>query len=87
MHVSTSKGAIPLSVELDHWQNPLCQCGKGIKLWAFSHVLQWTRFAIFSPLFAVSYVDQVIVGDFGKWQSGDIHHPAEIFEVERKKSR
>jgi hypothetical protein len=81
------RGRIPLSVELD--QNPLCQCGEGIKLGAFSRVPQWKRFApyvtraVFSPLFAVSwsllisrdisasYVDQVIVADFERLQSGN----------------
>jgi hypothetical protein len=56
-------GQIPLSVEMD--QNPICACGEGVHLGAFSEVPQWkvlapfvTRAAI-SPLFAVSYLEGI----------------------------
>jgi hypothetical protein len=54
---------IPLSVELD--QNPICGCGEGRDLGAFSKVSGWKRLApyvtraVFSPFFAVPYMESV----------------------------
>lgn len=56
-------GDVPLSVKFD--QNPICACGEGIQLGAFSKVPQWKKLAPFvtraaiSPLFAVSYLESV----------------------------
>lgn len=56
-------GHVPISVKYD--ENPICGCGEGLSLGAFSKVPQWkllapfvTR-AVFSPLFAVSYLESV----------------------------
>jgi hypothetical protein len=57
------KYSVPLSVELD--QNPICGCGEGKGLGAFSKVSSWQKLApyvtraVFSPLFAVPYMESV----------------------------
>jgi hypothetical protein len=56
-------GKVPLSVKFD--ENPICGCGEGLGLGAFSEVPQWRKLApfvsraAFSPLFAVSYLESV----------------------------
>ncbi|KAH7926180.1 hypothetical protein BV22DRAFT_1194548 [Leucogyrophana mollusca] len=56
-------GAIPLSME---WaESPICSCGRGVGSQALSKVEKWSAFmpyvtrAALSPLFAVSYLEEV----------------------------
>jgi MYND finger len=56
-------GQIPLSDQME--QNPICACGEGVELGAFSDVPEWKSLAPFvtraaiSPLFAVSYLESI----------------------------